>query len=90
MSLPDTKNSPERPKLFNITAVGVIVTVGCLTLAVVLIALLTGIWLDGKFDTRPWFTLGLVILSIPVSLLVIVVVARRAILKIRSDLEKPK
>jgi len=90
MSQLDSQRSPEKPKLLNATTIGVVVSVGCLTLVIVIIALLLGIWLDGQFNTRPWFTLGLIILSIPVSLFVIVAIVRKAILKIRSDLGNTK
>ncbi len=49
--------------------------IGCLTVVVILGALALGLWLDSRFDTRPWFTLGLVLASIPVSLAALVRVA---------------
>ena len=56
--------------------------IGCLTVVVILGALALGLWLDSVFGTRPWFTLGLVLASIPVSLAALVrvalVTARRA------------
>jgi len=49
--------------------------IGCLTVVIILGALALGLWLDSRFDTRPWFTLGLVLASIPVSLIALVRVA---------------
>ena len=63
---------------------------GCLTLVIVLAAVLAGLWLDARFGTRPWFTLGLVVASIPVSLTVMFVVVRLAISKIKANPGKPK
>ena len=47
---------------------GVIGQVGCLTLVIILMALIAGLWLDNQFQTRPLFTLILVLASIPISL----------------------
>ncbi len=41
--------------------------IGCLTLVIILAALGLGLWLDGRFGTRPWLTLTFVLGSIPVS-----------------------
>jgi len=51
---------------------GVIGQVGCLTLVIILVALVAGLWLDNQFQTRPLFTLILVITSIPVTLYLMV------------------
>lgn len=45
---------------------------GCLTAFLVLVALLGGLFLDELLGTRPVFTLGLVLLSVPVSLVLMV------------------
>jgi hypothetical protein len=47
---------------------GVIGQVGCLTLLVIFVALIAGLWLDNQFHTRPLFAVGLVIASIPLTL----------------------
>lgn len=52
--------------------------IGCLTVVVILLALGTGIWLDSRLGTKPWFTLGLVLASIPVSLYMVVRMALSA------------
>ena len=49
--------------------------VGCVTVFVILGALVVGLALDRTFDTRPLFTLLLVLASIPVSLYLLVQVA---------------
>lgn len=49
--------------------------IGCLTVVVILLALGAGLWLDSRLGTKPWFTLGLVLASIPVSLYMMVRVA---------------
>ena len=52
--------------------------VGCLAVAVTLGALLLGLWLDGQLHTRPWLTLILLILSMPVTVFLIYRLAQRA------------
>jgi len=52
--------------------------IGCLTVVVILLALGAGLWLDSRLGTKPWFTLGLVLASIPVSLYMVVRLALSA------------
>ena len=40
---------------------------GCLGAGLVIGALLLGLWLDGQLGTRPWLTLGLLFVSMPIS-----------------------
>lgn len=47
---------------------GVIGQVGCLTLVIILVALIAGLWLDNQFQTRPLFALVLVLASVPVTI----------------------
>ncbi len=49
--------------------------IGFVIVVIILAALGLGLWMDSHFGTRPWFTLGLVLASIPVSLVVLVRVA---------------
>ena len=58
--------------------------VGCLTLLIVMVALFAGLWLDAQFSTKPLYTLVLILASIPVSLVVMLIVARTAISKIKA------
>lgn len=90
MSLPDSRKSQGRQKLLNLTLAGVAASVGCLTLVIVLAAVLAGMWLDARNGTRPWFTLGLVVLSIPISLAAMFIVVRTAISKIKAIPQNPK
>jgi len=50
--------------------------VGCLTVLITLAALFTGLWLDGLFGSKPWITLALMGLSLPVSLFVMFTIVR--------------
>lgn len=77
-----------KQKLLNLTLVGIVSQVGCLTLVIILASLFLGLFLDSRFNTRPWFTIGLVILSIPVSLVLMVYVVRTAVKKLKPENSK--
>ncbi|PKO06934.1 MAG: hypothetical protein CVU41_04760 [Chloroflexi bacterium HGW-Chloroflexi-3] len=81
---------PEKPapvdsktKFFNLTLVSVVAQVGCLTFVIILGAVLGGLWLDNHYQSKPIFTVGLLIVSIPVSLAVMIFVVRFALSKIK-------
>lgn len=73
-----------KQKFFNLTLTALAGQVGCLTLVIILAALLGGIWLDNVLQTKPWFTVGLMLVSVPVSLVVMFFVARKTISKIKT------
>ncbi len=50
--------------------------VGCLTVLITVAAMFLGLWLDGRFASKPWFTLGIMLLSLPISLYVMFFVVR--------------
>lgn len=58
---------------------GVIGQVGCLTIIIIGVALGAGIFLDRFLDTRPIFTILLLVGSVPVSLYIIVRVTLTAV-----------
>jgi F0F1-type ATP synthase assembly protein I len=59
--------------------------VGCITLAVILISVRVGLWLDAYFQTRPIYTLVLLFAGIPLSVLLMLVVARRTLARLTKD-----
>ena len=61
--------------------------VGCLTLVIILASVFGGLWLDKTFDTKPVFTLALLFAGIPVSVLVMLVVARRTLARLKEKAE---
>ena len=67
-----------------------IAQVGCLTLVIILVALFGGLWLDARFQTKPVITLVLVFASIPVSLILMFVIARSAAAKIKANIEEQR
>lgn len=60
----------------NLTLAGAAGQVGCVTLVIVIAAVLGGLWLDSRLDTKPVFTLVFLIASIPVSLVVMLRIVR--------------
>lgn len=62
--------------------------VGCLTLLVVLASVLAGLWLDARFHTKPVLTLAFLIVGIPVSVLLMLQVARRTLARLVEQQEQ--
>jgi F0F1-type ATP synthase assembly protein I len=62
----------------------VIGQVGCLTLAVVLASVFGGLWLDDQFGTKPVFTLVLLFAGIPLSVILMLFVSRRALARLKD------
>ena len=61
--------------------------VGCLTLVIILASLFGGLWLDKTFGTKPVFTLVLLFAGIPVSVLVMLSVARKTLARLKDKAE---
>lgn len=65
----------------------VIGQVGCLTLVVILASVFGGLWLDSQFGTKPMFTLVLLFAGIPVSVLLMLWLSRRALARLKEKYE---
>ena len=78
-------NNPRN--IINTVLIVMVGQVGCLSLVIVLLSVLGGLWLDNTFHTKPLFTLILLLAGIPVSVLLMVYVGRRTIAKIKSQSE---
>ncbi len=75
----------QKTKIFNLTLASVVAQVGCLTFVIILGAVLGGLWLDNHYESKPIFTVGLLIVSIPVSLAVMIYIVRFALSKIKIN-----
>jgi len=64
--------------------------VGCLTLVIILASLFGGVWLDQYFHTKPLFTLILLFAGIPLSVILMLIVARRTLARIKSNVGSEK
>jgi F0F1-type ATP synthase assembly protein I len=74
--------------ILNTLLVVMIGQVGCLTLVIILASVFGGLWLDNYFGTKPVFTLVLLFAGIPVSVFVMLYVARRTLARLKEQAEK--
>ena len=72
-------------KILKNLLVVVIGQVGCLTLVVILASVFLGLWLDGMFGTKPVFTLILLFAGIPLSVFLMLFVARRTLARLNKQ-----
>jgi F0F1-type ATP synthase assembly protein I len=79
MNRPDDDNQREFRSAVTITVVGVAVV----TFVILLVGIFLGLWLDRLLGTRPWFTVGLVLISIPVTLVLMFRLVKYATSRIR-------
>ena len=85
MSPADEKPVGDRPqRTFRLTLAAVIGQVGCLTSIILLAALFGGIWLDGYLNTKPIFTIGLIVLSVPVTVVAMVWIVQKTTANLQS------
>ncbi len=76
-----------RNGMMNTLLIVVIGQVGCLTLAVILASVFGGLWLDNTFGTKPVFTLVLLFAGIPLSVLLMLYVSRKALARLKEKYE---
>ena len=81
MSQPEDNNQSGFKSAVTITVVGVAV----ITFVVIFLALFAGLWLDGLLHTRPAFTIGLVIISIPVTIVLMLRLVKVATSRIKPN-----
>jgi F0F1-type ATP synthase assembly protein I len=74
--------------ILNTLLVVMIGQVGCLTLVIILASVFSGLWLDNYFGTKPVITLVLLFAGIPVSVIVMLVVARKTLARLKDKAEK--
>ena len=65
-------------------------SVGCLTVLITLGALFLGLWLDAQFGSKPWFTLVIIGVSLPISLYAMFFVVRWTTSKMKFEDVKKK
>ena len=82
--------SSNRPEgiVKNLALAGVMSQVGCVTVAIVVGALLLGLWMDSQFNTRPVLTILFLLLSIPVSLYSLVRIALSTAAQFQDEIKK--
>ena len=73
--------------ILNTLLVVMIGQVGCLTLVIILASVFGGLWLDNTFGTKQIFTLVLLFAGIPVSVFVMLTVARKTLARLKDKAE---
>jgi F0F1-type ATP synthase assembly protein I len=68
---------------FNTILIVLVGQMGCLTVVVIALSVLAGLWLDGVFHTKPIITLALLLAGVPVSVILMVVVGRKTLERFR-------
>ena len=71
----------------NLVLAGMLSQVGCVTVVIVVGALLAGLWVDSLFNTRVLFTILFLLASIPVSVYSLVRVALSTAAQFQSDIK---
>ena len=77
-------------KILSTLLIVMIGQVGCLTLVIILASVFGGLWLDNTLGTKPVFTLALLFAGIPISVLVMLVVARKTLARLKEEAENEK
>ena len=84
MDDPGRAKRDPRQAISNLTLAVIAGQVGCVTLVIVLVAVLGGMWLDNRFQTSPLLTIALVVISVPISLYVMFAIVRAAVARIKT------
>ena len=83
-----TQSEQKGRSILNTLLIVMIGQVGCLTLIIILASVFGGLWLDNTFGTKPVFTLVLLLAGIPISVLVMLLVARKTLARLKEQAEK--
>jgi F0F1-type ATP synthase assembly protein I len=59
--------------------------VGCVTLGVIVVSAALGLWLDSIFQSRPIITLVLLFAGVPLSVILMLFLARRTLAKMQAQ-----
>lgn len=78
---------PDRKNVLRTLLIVLVGQVGCLTLLVIVLSVFVGQWLDATFHTKPVLTLALLFAGIPLSVLLMLLVARRTLRRLSEEKE---
>lgn len=82
-----TQSDRKGKNVINTLLIVLVGQVGCLTLVIILLSVWGGLWLDNIFQTKPLFTLVLLFAGIPISVIIMLFVARRTLAKLKMQNE---
>ena len=83
-----TQSEQKGRSILNTLLIVMIGQVGCLTMVIILASVFGGLWLDKTFNTKPVFTLALLFAGIPISVFVMLSVARRTLARLKDRADK--
>lgn len=90
----EKESRPSLPSNVALPAISLAGQIGCVVPLIILAAVLGGRWLDRQLGTGHWFTLGLLLASLPLSMLLIFRMALRVAQDMneawRASVEKTK
>lgn len=90
MNETDPKEKKNHRYSLNLALAAVAGQVGCVTIIIVVVALLAGLWLDNRFNTSPIFLATLMIASVPVTVIIMLWIVRSVIARIKPSSEGEK
>lgn len=67
-----------------VAVAGLLGQVGCVTVLIIAVALVAGLWLDAQFDTRPLLTIIFLLGSVPVTLYLMVRITLSGMNRVQS------
>ncbi len=85
MEFPEKPSSPKNKNSRNMLLAVMAGQVGFITIAIIVAAVLGGIALDNLLGTKPGFTIGLLVASVPLSIYLTILIARKTVAKIKVD-----
>ena len=84
------KSGDKHQKVASMALIRMFSQVGCVTVMIVAVALVLGLWLDSTFDTRPLFTIVVLLVSVPVNVFLLVQIARSTAARLSALPESPQ
>jgi F0F1-type ATP synthase assembly protein I len=84
------QSNDDRRGMVNTLLIVMVGQVGCLTLVIIIASLFGGLWLDNTLGTKPLFTLILLLAGIPISVIVMLYVARKTLNRLKSQPDPEK
>jgi F0F1-type ATP synthase assembly protein I len=86
----DQKSSEKDRKqyIYNLTLAAVTGQVGCITVVMIFGSLIAGLWLDRSFETKPLFTILLMVCSMPITLYIMFRVVQGATKRMQPVVDK--
>ena len=90
MNQNNLKGKKGRRYSLNLALAAIAGQVGCVTIIIVLVALLAGLWLDNRYNTSPIFLATLMIASVPVTVIIMLWIVKSVTARIKPSSEGEK